>query len=211
MGEKDSKQKTKDPDEWSHIGEFSQKIEIADASDVGARTTLGKELENATKEEQLKNKSEVFKDQMSNTNQYLKFINAHLAERKSKLERLKEEEKRFKEEIAVLQNANYQTEGIASIIANLEGERDVLKEKLEHQLKQIEDTKQQIVQKDQQITQIKKEFVKADQKNKSADPDPISIIKEELARLGVDDSSKLLKAVNSLAGLVNSKNQKLNL
>ncbi len=44
-----------------------------------------------------------YKDQMGNTTQYLKFINAHLAAKKERLDKIKEREKKFKEEIESLQ------------------------------------------------------------------------------------------------------------
>ncbi len=43
-------------------------------------------------------------------------------------------------------------------------------------------------------------------KNSQPSEDPIAVIKDELAKLGIkDDSAKILDAVNSLSNLLNSK------
>ncbi|HEX9846364.1 MAG TPA: hypothetical protein VGA92_07895 [Candidatus Nitrosotenuis sp.] len=214
-----------DEDEVSHIAELGLKLDDStgsiDPMEVKARTiTFGKEVSNATKDAVIKEKSEKFKDQMSNTNQYLKFINAHLAEKKSKIDKLKESERRFKEEIESLQNdqvkpraeldkVNYKyiTENdTKSLLSHLETERHTLQEKLSHQEQQIKNTAQQIQQKDEHILQIKNELDSLVKKNSQESQDPIAVIKEELAKLGIkDDSAKILDAVNSLSSLINSK------
>jgi chromosome segregation ATPase len=150
----------------------------------------------------------------------LKFINAHLAAKKSKIEKLKESERRFKEEIESLQsnplkpraeldkvNYKYITENdTKSLLSHLETERHILQEKLSHQEQQIKNTVQQIQQKDEQIIQIKNELNSLVKKNSQPSEDPIAVIKDELAKLGIkDDSAKILDAVNSLSSLLNSK------
>ncbi len=212
-------------DNTSHITELGLKLDDStgsiDPMEVTARTiTFGKEVSNAPKDAVIKEKSEKFKDQMSNTTQYLKFINAHLAAKKSKIEKLKESERRFKEEIESLQNnpvkpradldkVNYKyiTENdTKSLLSHLETERHVLQEKLSHQEQQIKNTAQQIQQKDEQIIQIKNELDSLVKKNSQLSEDPIAVIKEELAKLGIkDDSAKILDAVNSISNLLNSK------
>lgn len=214
-----------DDDESASIGDLGLKLDDStgsiDPMEVKARTiTFGKEVSNAPKDVVIKEKSEKFKDQMSNTNQYLKFINAHLAAKKSKIEMLKESERRFKEEIESLQsnqlkpraeldkvNYKYITENdTKSLLSHLETERHILQEKLSHQEQQIKNTVQQIQQKDEQIIQIKNELDSLVKKNSQPSEDPIAVIKDELAKLGIkDDSAKILDAVNSLSNLLNSK------
>jgi chromosome segregation ATPase len=225
MVEKYLNRKDSDDDEESHIADLALKLDDSmgsiDPMEVKARTiTFGKEVSNAPKDVVVKEKSEKFKDQMSNTNQYLKFINAHLAAKKSKIEKLKESERRFKEEIESLQsdqlkpraeldkvNYKYITENdTKSLLAHLETERNILREKLSHQEQQIKSTVQQIQQKDEQIIQIKNELDSLVKKNMQESQDPIAVIKDELAKLGIkDDSAKILDAVNSLSNLLNSK------
>jgi chromosome segregation ATPase len=225
MVEKYLNRKDSDDDEESHIADLALKLDDSmgsiDPMEVKARTiTFGKEVSNAPKDVVVKEKSEKFKDQMSNTNQYLKFINAHLAAKKSKIEKLKESERRFKEEIESLQsdqlkpraeldkiNYKYITENdTKSLLAHLETERNILREKLSHQEQQIKSTVQQIQQKDEQIIQIKNELDSLVKKNLQESQDPIAVIKDELAKLGIkDDSAKILDAVDSLSNLLNSK------
>lgn len=207
-------------DEWSHITNIGTKIEAADPMEVVARTIVfGKELGEAAKEVVVKEKAEEFKDQMNNTNQYLKFINAHLAEKKSKIAKLRENERRFKEELEALQNDTikprpeldkvhykYIKENDAkSLLVHLETERQILYDKLQHQQEQIEKTKKQLLEKDEQIKSVQNELELITNK-KPVTEDPISVLKEELAKLGIQDSStKIGAAINSLAEMLNSK------
>jgi len=201
-------------DEWSHITGSGTKIEAADPLAVTDRTIIfGKEKSAATKAEVVKEKSEEFMDQMNNTNQYLKFVNAHLQEKKNKIEKMKEAERKFKEEIESLQNnvsvkprgdldkinSKYITDNDKkSILVHLEREKERLKEKMSHHIQQIETAKQEIDQKEAQILEIKKEIQSPVQK-REWDVDPIKIIESELARLGINDESKIIDAINQLA------------
>lgn len=219
ISRKDDKGGQSDEDEWSHITETGPKLDSIDPLAVVARTIVfGKELGSAAKEVVVKEKSQEFKDQMNNTNQYLKFINAHLAENKSKVQKLKEDERRFKEEIDSLQNSaiksrpdldkiNYKyinENDTRSLFSHLEVERQVLREKLEHQQEQLAKTKLQILAKDEQMKQVQNEL-EALKKTPVAN-DPIAVLREELAKLGIqNDSAKILDAVNSLANLISSK------
>ncbi|MEM3064524.1 MAG: hypothetical protein QW177_04035 [Candidatus Nitrosotenuis sp.] len=221
MVEKHINRKESAEDEWSHITEIGPKIDAADPMAVVARTIVfGKELSNAPKETIIKEKAEQFKDQINNTNQYLKFINAHLAEKKSKIAQLRENERRFKEEIESLQNNSikprteldrihykYIKENDArSLLAHLETERQALKEKLQYWQEQIERTKQELNQKDEQIKTVQGELEVIVGKKTVSTDDPILVLKEELAKLGINESARILNAVNSLAELLNSKN-----
>ena len=187
---------------------------------VSRSIVFGKEIQNMPKDEMVKKKSQKFRDQMNNTNQYLKFINAHLEVNKSKVAKLKEAERRFNEEMAFLQdtpmkprseldkvNYKYITENdTKSLLTHLESERLVLAEKLSHQEEQVEKTRYEIKQKDEQISQIKAELGNRFRKPPEENVDPIKVIKEELAKLGIkDDSAKILDAVNSLSDLIKSK------
>jgi predicted RNase H-like nuclease (RuvC/YqgF family) len=221
MAEKHINRKERDDgDEWSHITETGPKLDTADPMAVVARTIVfGKDLRNAAKETVVKEKSEEFKDQMNNTTQYLKFINAHLSENKSKVQKLRDDEKRFKEELASLQtghikpreelekiNYKYISEhDTKSLITHMKTERQILEERLAHQQEQIEKTRQQLQEKDSQIKSVQSEL-ETIQKKKPAQEDPIAILREELTKLGInDDSAKILDAVNSLANMLNSK------
>lgn len=219
----DQKKKESAEDEWSHITETGPKLEIVDPLAVSARTIrFGKEQNYSTTEEAVRDKSERFKDEISNTNQYLKFVNAHLAAKKTKIAQLKEDEKRFKEEMESLQNfqvkprsdldkVNYKKiteKDTESLLTHLQSEREVLQAKIAHQQSQLEKAKQELEQKDSQIEEVKSEIDLLNKKKTTHESSPIEVIRAELTRLGIsDDSAKILGAVNSLEDLLKSKTQ----
>ncbi|AJZ76505.1 hypothetical protein [Candidatus Nitrosotenuis cloacae] len=216
-------QNTSAEDEWAHITETGPKLEIADAMEVTSRQiSFGKERNFFTKEESVQDKSERFKDDMSNTNQYLKFVNAHLAAKKTKIEKLKQDEQRFKEELESLQSFQVKprteldkihykkiTENDTnSLLLHLQSERESVLEKIAYHQMQLEREKQILEQKDAQISDVKKEIEILTKKKQEKQADPIEVIRAELARLGIsDDAAKILGAVQSLEELVKTKKQ----
>lgn len=208
-------------DEWAHITETGPKLEIADAMEVTVRQiSFGKERNFSTKEESVQDKSERFKDDMSNTNQYLKFVNAHLAAKKTKIEKLKQDEQRFKEELESLQNFQVKprteldrihykkiTENDTnSLLLHLQSERESTLEKIAYHQMQLEREKHTLEQKDAQISDVKKEIEILAKKKQERQADPIEVIRAELARLGIsDDAAKILGAVQSLEDLVKTR------
>jgi chromosome segregation ATPase len=208
-------------DEWAHITEMGPKLEIADAMEVTARQIkFGRERNFSTKEESVQDKSERFKDDMSNTNQYMKFVNAHLAEKKTKIEKLKQDQQRFKEELESLQNFQVKprteldsihykkiTENDTnSLLLHLQSERKSTLEKIAYHQMQLEREKQTLEQKDAQISDVKKEIEILAKKKQEKPTDPIEVIRAELARLGIsDDAAKILGAVQSLEDLVKTR------
>lgn len=225
MGEKYLNRKDDDDDEQNQVTGYGlhleDSIDSVDPMNVKARTIVfSKEIADGPDNQVIKRKSEKFKDQMNNTNQYLKFINAHLEENKAKIAKIKDAERRFKEEIESLQtnpfkpraeldkvNYKYITENdTKSLIAHLENERKSLWEKLLHQEQQVAKTKLELRQKDEQLSQIQKEHETMIKKHLVPSEDPITIIKDELVRLGIkDDSARIRGAVNSLANLLDAK------
>ncbi len=79
---------TADDDEWTRITTgIGEKIEDVAVMDVQDRSiTFNKNETVVTKEEDYKEKNEEFKDHFGTTAQYVKFVNAHLAAKKSKLD-----------------------------------------------------------------------------------------------------------------------------
>ena len=79
ISEEDRAKRDSDED-WSHITGVGSRIEVVDPLAVTDRTIIfGKDIAPSTKEDLVKEKTDEFKDQIGNTNQYLKFVNAHLA------------------------------------------------------------------------------------------------------------------------------------
>jgi chromosome segregation ATPase len=207
-------------DEWAHITEIGPKLEIVDPLAVTSRQiSFGKERSYSTKEEAVQDKSERFKDDISNTNQYLKFVNAHLAAKKDKINKLKADEQRFKEEIESLQNFQVKPRSeldkihykkitqndTSSLLMHLQSEREATLEKIAYHQTQIERSKQELQEKDVQIADVKKE-IELLNKKKETQVDPIEVIRAELARLGItDDAAKILGVVSSLENMVKRK------
>ncbi len=212
----EEEQAKKDADEdWSHITGVGSRIEVVDPLAVTDRTIIfGKDIAPSTKEDAVKEKTDEFKDQIGNTNQYLKFVNAHLAAKKEKLDMLKEREKKFQEEIEALQvnsvkprsdldkvNYKYITENdTKSLIAHMASELEQIKEKLTHQESQVQKTKTELQQKEEQLKHLQEEIA---QNKKKAPEDPLYVIREELAKLGIDgNAGKLANALNALSSMV---------
>lgn len=212
----------KEDDEWSHITGVGSKIEVIDPLSVTDRSIIfGKDVAPSTKEDMVKEKTDEFKDQMGNTTQYLKFINAHLAAKKEKLDKIKEREKKFKEEIEALQgdtvkpraeldkiNYKYITENDTnSLIVHMKSELEQIREKLGHQESQMEKTRTEIQQKEEQLKHLQEEIAEKNKEKSQVQEDPLTVIREELAKLGISgDSGKLASALNTLSGMV-SKDQ----
>ncbi len=207
--------KRESDDDWSHITGVGSRIEAADPLAVTDRTIIfGKDVGTSSKEDAVKEKTGEFKDQIGNTNQYLKFVNAHLAAKKEKLDKLKEREKKFQEEIESLQgnsvkpradlervNYKYITENdTKSLVIHMASELEQIKEKLMHQESQVQKTKSELQQKEEQLKTLQEEIA---QNKKKVPEDPLSVIREELAKLGIDgNAGKLASALNTLSGMV---------
>lgn len=215
-------ERSKESDDEAHITGVGSKIEVVDPLAIIDRSIIfGNDVGSSTKEAAVKEKTHQFKDQIGNTTQYLKFVNAHLAAKKEKLDKIKEHEKRFKEEIESLQGNNIKprsdldkinykhiTENdTKSLIIHMESELKQIKEKLCHQESQVEKTKLEAQQKEEQIKHLQEEIVQKNKKKATADiDDPLSIIREELAKLGINgDSGKLANALNALSNRTSTK------
>lgn len=207
-------------DEWSHITGVGSKIEAADAMDVTDRAIFfsSKQIP-TTKQELVQEKSEEIKDQMSNTNQYMRFANVLLRQRADDLKKILEKEKKFADELNCFQDApksRFELEALnpkyigesdaRSLINNLELEYNKMKEKLDYEQSIIEKTKSELVVKKQQIEQLKEElkFIIQRQKKEVEIDDPVQILKHELRKLGVsDDAGNIAKALQMLANKLN--------
>jgi len=215
-----SEQSKQDSDgDWSHITGVGSRIEVVDPLAVTDRSIIfGKDVRPSTKEESVKEKADEFKDQIGNTNQYIKFINAHLVAKMEKLDKVKEREKKFQEEIESLQgnsikprsdldkvNYKYITENdTKSLIVHMASELEQIKEKLAHQKSQVEKTKSEMQQKEEQLKNLQEEIA---QNKRKVSEDPLLTIREELAKLGIDgNSGKLANALSALSSIV-SKDQ----
>lgn len=207
-------------DEWSHITGVGTKIEAADPMNVSDRTIFfSNKTKPTTKQELVQEKTEEIKDQMSNTNQYMKFVNVLLKQKTENLKKILEQEKRFAEELNCFQdtpkskhdleqlNPKYIGEkDMKTILANLEAEYGKIKEKFEYEQSLMEKTKGQLIAKMQQIEAVREElkFVSQKQAKSQQIHDPLTTIKLELKKMGInDESGKISKALQMLANKSN--------
>lgn len=203
-------------DEWSHITEIEPKIEEPDPMLAEDRTIYftNKFGRPKTREELVRIRTEELKGQVSETDQYVKFVNEMLNEKLAKIKQIKQEEKRFLDELSVLQNKiksreeinkvnpKYVTDhDVSSLISHLEAEYERMKEKLLYQELIVQKTKDEIAKKKNQIQKITHDA----KTPKSTGEDPIAILRDELKKLGLDESSRIFKTVDEISRILDSK------
>ncbi|MGQ0791614.1 MAG: coiled-coil domain-containing protein [Nitrosopumilaceae archaeon] len=178
-------------------------------------------------EDNYNNETKEFKDKFSNTAQYLKFLNAHLAEKKNHLDKIVSDQDRFDDDIASLNperiskeqldRMNYnklKVTDVQKVLEKLQNERELIKEKIEHFSNQMNQAKAELTNKDKQIGGIKSEISLAEtienpsQSEIEKGKDVAEVIQQELESLAPkNESEKIFGAINSLVVLLNSKNQ----
>jgi len=178
-------------------------------------------------EDNYNNKTKEFKDKFSNTAQYLKFLNAHLAEKKNYLDKIVSKQDRFDDDIAAL-NPEYTSKeqldrmdynkikvaDVQKVLEQIQNERELINEKIEHFSNQINQAKVELANKDKQIDGIKSEiaFVETIENSPQSEIEKeeveAEVIQQELKYLAPkNESEKIFGAINSLVVLLNSKNQ----
>lgn len=180
-----------------------------------------------TKEDKYKEKSDEFKDGFSNTAQYLKFVNAHLADKKEYLNKMLESKERFSNDIADLNPnlvtkeyldkknySNLKSDDIKLVLDNLEEEKNLLREKIDHFNNNISKANMELEEKNKQIVDIEsalsyKEMLDdSGEKHIEKEDDVVETLQKELKVVGSkNESEKIFGAINSLVVLLNSKNQ----
>lgn len=215
-----------DDDEWSRfesaVGEKILSEEIFAAPERAITFDRNKIIK--TKEDEYKEKADSFKDKFGNTAQYLKFMNAHLAEKKNYLDKMLSEKDKFDDVITSLNpnlvtkehldSKNYnnvKAEDVRRVLEHIEKERDLIKEKLEHFSSQINVANEALINKNKQIDEIKTELslVELTENKQIKNEDTqLGLIQKEVNSLeSKTDSEKIFGAINSLVVLLNSKNQ----
>ena len=207
-------------DDWSHITEIdSKKAQEPDPMLPQSRIiTFSNKFSNATKEEIVREKSEKFKDQISSTEQYLKFANELIKGKMDKLRQLKADEKKFQEEIAILQNkiksrydlskinVKYMTgDDARSLIFHLEEEYETIKDKLLYQELIVQRTKDEIAAKRKYLQQVREDLKDVLRMHTPEVKDPITILREELKKVGIPESNRIFQVLNDVSEQLNSK------
>ena len=215
-------------DEWSDfetpLGEKIQSEEIFDVPDRAITFDRNQFVD--SKEKEFNDRAVEFKDDFTNTAQYLKFINAHLAEKKNHLDKVISDKQRLSDEISALNpelltkeqldNKNYtklKSEDVKKVLASVEEEKDLLKDKIDHFTFQMNKAQKELVTKNNQVDKIKSELVQ----ESIEEQEPLEIISEDQSIKDVEnelksfasknESDKIFGAINSLVVLLNSKNQ----
>ena len=215
-------------DDWSRFEKsIGEKILTEEIFEVPNRAiTFDRNNLVRDKEKEFNDKTEEFKDDFSNTAQYLKFVNAHLAEKQDHLDKFVAEKEQFTDDIASLNpnlitkeqlnKKNYtqlKSDDVRRVLANVEEERDLLKEKIDHFTSQMSQAKEDLQNKDMQVDKIKLELTQESinevpQSKTITEDNTISGIQEELKLIASkNESEKIFGAINSLVVLLNSKNQ----
>jgi len=215
-------------DEWENLGKgVGEKMEDGDILDVQDRSiTFNDEKNVTTKEEDYKLELSKFKDRFADTKQYLKFMNAHLAEKNDHLNKVIADSDRFYEDIVTLNTEkitkdqidkkNYtqlKVEDVRKVLEYVQEERDAIKDKIEHFSTKINLAKNELENKNEEVEKIKLELTSiksSENPNQTRDGqvnDTTESIQKELKNLGsINESDKIFGAINSLIVLLNSKN-----
>ncbi len=217
-----------DDDDWSRFKpSVREKILSEEIFEVPDRAiTFDRRRFITNKENAYKDKTEEFKDDFSNTAQYLKFINAHLIEKKNHLDKIVAGKEQFSDEIAALNpklltkeqldKKNYnklKSDDVRKVLSGVEEERDLLEEKIDHFTSQMTLAKEELVDKNKQVDIIKfelsqEEIDESTQSKTISEVKSVSDIQQDLRSIASEnESEKIFGAINSLVVLLNSKNQ----
>lgn len=206
-------------DDWLHVSADGSRP-TQDPMELQPRIiTFTNKVSSSTNEDLVKEKSEKFKDQVNSTDQYLRFVNGLIKEKVSKIKQHIDDERKFQDEVNVLQkkikssydldrlNPKCMTSNEAKeIISHLENEYERMKDKLLYQELIVQKTKDEIATKRKQIQQVKDELKEVlNKKPQEEIEDPIQVLKEELRKAGIDESSKIFHVLDQIADYLSSK------
>jgi len=215
--------------DWSNLNEsLEEKMESGEISDIQDRAiTFNADKIVKTVEDKYKEQSNEFKDGFGNTAQYLKFVNAHLANKKDHVDKILAAKDQFAIDIAALNpelltkeqldNKNYnklKSDDVRSVLQQLEEEKDTLKEKIEYFTNKTVQANEELDNKNNQVIVIKSKIsdtemtVESVESNIEKGNDGVDDIQKELKSIASqNESEKIFGAINSLVVLLNSKNQ----
>lgn len=219
-----SNQDLSEREEWKFLPGMEPRPDSLDFLSDNERsiTFSNKPHKKSSNEERVNEKLGEFKDQVTNTEQYIRFANGVIKEKMSRLKQLKDDEKKFYDEVDVLQNRlksrneldklnpKYLTENDAkALIIHLEEEYEKMKDNLLYQELMVQKSKDSIAAKRKQTSQIKEELRRIMQQQKIFEiTDPIAILKEELKKAGVDEKNKIFQILDDFTKIIDMRNLK---
>lgn len=207
-------------EEWKFVPGIEPRPESLDPLMAKERTiTFSNKINKATKEEILKEKSEELKDQVSNTDQYFRFVNGLIKEKLNKMNNLRENEKKFTSELNHFQDKmksraeldsldpKYITEEDANaLIMRLEEEFERMKDRLLYQELIVQKTKDEITTRRKQIQQVKEKLRKVQKIPRSNETEnPIQILREELRKAGIDEKNSIFQLLEHIEGTLDMR------
>ncbi len=219
-----SNQDLSEREEWKFLSGMEPRPDSLDSVSDNERsiTFSNKPHKKSSNEERVNEKLEEFKDQVATTEQYIRFANGVIKEKMHRLKQLKDDEKKFYDEVGVLQNRlksrneldklnpKYLTESDAkALIIHLEEEYEKMKDNLLYQELMVQKSKDSIAVKRKQMSQIKEELRRIIQQQKIFEiTDPIAVLKEELKKAGVDEKNKIFQLIDDFAKIIDMRNLK---
>lgn len=189
--------------------------DVLDPLEVSLRQiAIEKDLERPkTKEEKVKEEIKEAGHQTRTTNQYQKFINAHIEDRVSKIEQIKHAKSKFDKDIENLREENVgsvkdltklsvqniSTKSLDDMLQSLLTNLDITKSKLEYFKNKVISTEQEVLQHENNIQKIKDEItrkrIEEEEKKKRAET-----IKKELqglsSKYNLDELKKVFDTLN---------------
>jgi len=215
--------------DWSNLNDrVDEKIDPSEILDIQDRAiTFNADKIVKTTEDKYKEKSNEFKDGFGNTAQYLKFVNAHLANKKDHIDKILAANDQFASDITILNpelltkeqldNKNYnkiKSDDIRSVLKHLEEEKNTLKENIEYFTNKTAQANEELENKNNQVSEIKSKISYTEMMDDSVESkiekedDGVEDIQKELKSItSQNESEKIFGAINSLVVLLNSKNQ----
>ena len=157
----------------------------------------------------------------------MKFVNAHLANKKDHIDKILAAKDQFARDVAVLNpelltkeqldNKNYnnlKSDDIRNVLERLEEEKDILKEKIEFFTSKTAQANEDLDNKNNQVIEIKSKISDTEmmdglvESKIEKEHDGVENIQKELKSISSqNESEKIFGAINSLVVLLNSRNQ----
>lgn len=219
-------------DEWSYISEIGSKVEFKDVMDVEQRyITFGKQLQRKVhgKKKPLDATKEGIRwalDAAGNTGQYIKFVNMTIDKRQTEIDKIKNLQKKFDNEVSMLSShkleklhldkgalANLDINSIHDYLNQLLLEKRLTKSNLENLKGDLSSMANELRHQEEEIEEVR-EHIKARSIQDQNTKKPIDVneaivtIQRELTEISQKyDVSKLSEAFDSLMASKQAQNR----
>lgn len=221
-----NRRKNEEDNEWEHLSSVGEKIDTSDALDVTDRAITFKNEFGVplTNYELYEEERDRVQDQVGNTAQYIKFVNESIKEKRNKMDRIQELQRRFQADIDSLQGKEKSKDELDKIryqeikacdimqtLSHMERERHAIKKKMDYHAQQVSRSQLDLLEKDKDIASVKaeldllkkKESVEVDLIENSEDP--LRDLKNKLDKIGDEKEKEMI--LKNLKSLVNRLNQ----